>query len=707
MDAENLTDKLRARGISASARLKEMYDVNGSVGGPIISDKLWFFTAHRGWAAGRYIPGNYWNLTQHTLFYTPDLSRQAYTDSHYWDSSFRLNWQVAQKHKINLSYSIQNDCQCFWGLDGNFAPEAVHESRYNPAYLPQVTWSYPASSRLLFESGATLMKVNFGSNPVHYDGKEVVTPNDISIVELSTGFRYGSRGNGLNCCGSYSNNGSSNVNGRASMSYVTGSHALKVGFFWQYGFKDQIHQINQAVSYSFLNQKPSSITLWASPLTESERMIDVGTYVQDQWTVRRLTLNLGVRFDYLNAWVPAQDLSGGRWVPERHFDAVHDVPNWKDVSPRFGVAYDLRGDGRTAVKASLGRYVSGETMSIATANNPVNTSVNSATRTWADANGDFIPQEQELGRLSDASFGQLKILTRYSDDVLHGFGKRGYNWQSSASVQQQLWPGTAVTVGYFRTWWGNFTSVDNLAVAPEDYSPFCITAPVDARLPGGGGDQICGLYDVSPTKFGQINNLIRPTSDFGNQSMVFNGVDVNLNIRFADGALLSGGLATGKTVTDNCVVVDSPQLRFCRVSPPLSAGTQVKLFGVYPLPWNLQTSVTFQDLPGIPETATFVATNALVAPSLGRNLASGAAGTVTTELIAPNSMFEDRIRQLDIRLTRVFKIGGARAQGMFDVYNVLNASPVLAVNTRYGPSWLRVQDIMAGRLFKIGAQLDF
>jgi hypothetical protein len=270
-----------------------------------------------------------------------------------------------------------------------------------------------------------------------------------------------------------------------------------------------------------------------------------------------------------------------------------------------------------------------------------------------------------------------------------------------------------MTLAYFRTWYGNFRVTDNLAVAPGDFDPFCVTAPQDTRLPGGGGQAICGLYDIKPAQFGLVDNLVTEATRFGKQTEVYNGVDLTLNARFGKGGLLSGGLNTGRTVTDNCgVLMDSPQKRFCRVTLPLEGQTQVKFSGVYPLPWDLQVSATYQDLAGIPITASHVATNAQIAPSLGRNLGQcrGAAtctGTATVELIEPNTMFENRLRQFDLRFTRKIQIGGTRLQGMFDAYNVFNASSILAMTTRYGAAWLQPSQVLGGRLFKFGVQVDY
>jgi hypothetical protein len=149
------------------------------------------------------------------------------------------------------------------------------------------------------------------------------------------------------------------------------------------------------------------------------------------------------------------------------------------------------------------------------------------------------------------------------------------------------------------------------------------------------------------------------------------------------------------------------------VTNPWKGQTQLKFNGVYPLPMGLQASATFQNLSGIPIQASRTYTNAEVAPSLGRNLGNCGTrvpcnGTVTvSQLVVPNTIFEDRLTQVDVRLTKIFKVGSTRVQGMFDVYNILNASTILSEITTYGPNWLRPTAILGGRLFKFGAQLDF
>ena len=187
-----------------------------------------------------------------------------------------------------------------------------------------------------------------------------------------------------------------------------------------------------------------------------------------------------------------------------------------------------------------------------------------------------------------------------------------------------------------------------------------------------------------------------------------------MSARLPRGASLSGGLSTGRTATSNCVI-DSPSesapdhsnqpLASARSMPPFQP--RFKLNGVYPLPWDMQVSAVFQSNPGVPITASYVATNAQVQPTLGRPL-SGSASTVTiTNIFQPQTMFEGRINQLDARLTKNVSVGRSRIQAQLDLYNVLNASPILGINTRYGTAWLTPTEILGARLLKVGAQLSF
>jgi hypothetical protein len=120
----------------------------------------------------------------------------------------------------------------------------------------------------------------------------------------------------------------------------------------------------------------------------------------------------------------------------------------------------------------------------------------------------------------------------------------------------------------------------------------------------------------------------------------------------------------------------------------------------------VQLAATFQSLPGPQITASRTYTNAEILPTLGRNLASGAAGTATVPLIAPGTLYDERLYQLDFRASKIFKFGQRRLQANLDLYNAGNSSSILSINTAYGSNWLRPTGVLQGRLIKFGGQFD-
>ncbi len=729
LQGNNLDSALQIRGVSSAPVIKQRYDVGGGAGGPIKRDRVWWFGSWRRWVTSDYYPGQFWNATPTSLFFAPDLNHTASSLNYYREVTGRLTVQASKKNKFAGFVTNERNCNCFGGIPaGTNSPEAASDNPYWPSNKGQVTWSYPATNRLLLQAGFVVVDGVWnrrGPSPEYYAIRRV--------TDSSKNYAYGGHvGPGEQEFGQ--------TNEQFTASYVTGSHSFKAGFQFRSGGRESrdfrgivsnwslgLNQILKTdpsdpkwpigdnVYYTFSGRTPQSITLFAGPLGDHMVQNTVGLYGQDQWTVRRLTLNLGVRFDDFNGYIFPVDLPAGTFVPARHFDEVKNAPNWKDLNPRMGAAYDLFGTGKTAVKAFIGRYVNFESINgITTLLSPPNLIVTSATRTWNDANGDYSPQESELGPLSSNTFGQVVRTTTYADEVTHGFGQRGYSWQISAQLQHELRPGIGFSVGYFRTWYGNFLVTDNQLLTPADYAQYCFAAPVNVALPGGGGNQICGLYDVSPAKFGQTQNVVTHASHYGKQSDIFNGVDITMNARFGRGGIVQGGFSAGSQRTNRCFVVDSPQeLYNCAISPPWSASTQLKMSVIYPLPAGLQASATYQNIPPIPTLASYVATNAEILPSLGRNLAacgtrSPCNSTATFDLIRPNSFYQEpRDQQLDIRFSRIFRWNTVRLQPQFDVYNLFNNNQVNAITTRYGTAWRNATTVLGPRTAKVGLQVNF
>ena len=291
------------------------------------------------------------------------------------------------------------------------------------------------------------------------------------------------------------------------MSYVTGSHAAKVGLTLLYGaYRTEMPSFLGNVNYTTVNGVPNQVVYLGNPIQSDNRIRpNLGLYAQDQWTLRRLTINAGGRFDYFRSDYPDQNVAPTQFVPVARSFPAREAVNWKDFSPRLGVSYDLFGNwqDRDQGEPEPFRAPGGD---------------DSCERRQPDqqqqqrhapmdrSNNDYIVQgdpyntatNDELGPSTNLNFGRPVLAAQYDPEWATGFGVRPYQWESSAGIQHELMPRVSVSSAYFRRIYGNFAVIDNTAVAPSDYSPYCVTTPVDSRLPGGGGQPLCGLFDLNP-----------------------------------------------------------------------------------------------------------------------------------------------------------------------------------------------------------------
>lgn len=279
---------------------------------------------------------------------------------------------------------------------------------------------------------------------------------------------------------------------------------------------------------------------------------------------------------------------------------------------------------------------------------------------------------------------------------------------------------------------GLIVAVLFMATSSSDYDSFCLTGPSDSRLPGEGAQRLCGLYDVKPAAVSLVDNVTTLASSYGDVRQNYKGVDVSVNLRLAK-ALVQGGVTTGRELIDRCdTVAEVPEQLIsgstkvpadqCRQVQPFL--TQVKLLGSYELPWALTIAATYQDsynaalaasniAPGQPRMgigANWVATNAQIAPELGRNLSAGANANANINVVTPGTIWGDRLRQLDLRLGRTFRAGRTSIKAMIDLYNALNANTITLLNQTYGTmggAWLTPTSVLPARLVKFGVQIDY
>jgi hypothetical protein len=759
---DNLTPALREMGVSSPSPLSKVYDVSGAFGGPIARDRLWYFAAaHRGWSTTK-STDVYYNVNAGDpaqWLYAPDMSRIVYSDRLFENASGRVTWQMTLRNKVSGVWDEQTLCRTCTGATSagvdptRVSPEAVGVFG-RPLRIAQATWSSPASNRLLVEAGFGNTYFGFGN----FERKPNPTRDLIRVLEQCAS---GCAANG-NIPGlvyrsqDFSDAYNSSYLWKGSVSYVTGSHSVKVGYQRTFMTQDITWQTNnQNLTYRFNNGVPNQLTQSISPWTNRARTMWDAVFAQERWTRGRLTAQAAVRFDRAWSWFPAQQEGPSRFLPVAIvIPETPGVVGYTDISPRIGAAYDLLGNGRTALKVHFGRYLEGAgTGSLYTATNPTlrmpqTTPVlgtAGVTRAWNDANRNFVPDcdllnpnAQDLrqsggdmcGVMSNTRFGQNVLTNNVDPALLRGWGVRPSDWTLDVSMQHQIRQRASATLSFSRRWFNGFSVADNLALERSDLTPFSVTAPVDPRLPGGGGYVVSGLYDVVPGKAGQVSNLIADSSSYGRWYQYFTGLDATLNLRAA-GFTFIGGTSTGQTVVDNCDVrarlpelstnaagssLFGPGLASATVSPvspychvAFGIQTQFRGLAAYELPGiGVHLSTTFQSKPGTMLAANYAAPNAAVAASLGRDL-SGNASNVTVNLVAPGTRYGDRINQVDIRLAKVLRYGRSRTMMALDIFNTLNASAGLTYNSAFvpGAAWPRPNTILTPRFVRITVETEF
>jgi hypothetical protein len=730
-------------------------EINPGFGGPILQDRVWFFLSARYQKADLYVPGIFHdkNANNPRVFtFEANLSRPGIRP-HDWETyQGRVTWQAAPRHKIGVMYEYERNCGCpdFTPMS---APEAGFDGRAPLVRFVEVDWNMPVSSKLLIEASAIQHVQRWGQYDLREGGdKAAIDPAMIGVTEQSTGFSY--RAPVLILWKGWD----VTLHYRAALSYVTGSHAFKAGFNNAWGRNQSTFDPLNPYSYGFIapsgmcstisctNVTPFQINEFATPFTtQVEVNADLGAFVMDKWTVNRWTLSAGARYDHFKNSFPPQTLGPGPLVPERStvtFPRTDNL-NWHDLTPKLGAVYDLAGDGKTAIKASLNKYLHGYGTvgnvrnSLSSDPNPIASLVNVTTRNWFDANGDFTPdcaltnpfENGECGALQDPNFGSVAAPSATFDTaLLNGWGKRQYNWELSLGMQHELRPRLSIEASYFRRWYGNFQVSNNTAYSAADFDVVSTAAPLDPDLPGGGGFPIPGVYNLKPSVAleGRSDHYFVTLADrFGKQTEHWNGVDVLANARLRNGVFVQSGVSTGRTVTDNCALAMNPELAELNATfsfeggrfPPLwffpgtplgychaNSGfrTQVKGVAAYTIPRiDVQVAGTFQSLPGPQLVAYYDATG----PGLGF-LPFPGFDFKSVQVVEAGTVYGDRVNQLDIRVGKLFKIGRTRSSVNLDLYNALNSQAVLAENPNFAV-WRQPTDILQARFFKISAQFDY
>jgi hypothetical protein len=800
--SNNLDDQLRSFGILQPPTLRTNWDTSFSMGGPIKRDRLWFFANVRGWANASVVDGivanrfagdaSHWD-------YSADTSIESRVAEARKIFAVRLTAQLTPRNRLTVSHDYQRRCGgstlrqdgdgcrqagTDWIASGRtfgadtVSPETFPGYHNFPYNTTQVTYSAPLSSRTLVEGGYSRFTYGYARfGQAAPDGLMDVIP----VTETSSQWgrpQFSYRGVFDPLDFGFNDNDALNSSWRASVAYVTGSHNMKVGYS---GTFIEVHNgrvpNHTQLRYTFNANAPesaacparvnptdkricpTSVSYFLSPRWDQhDRTQAMGFYAQDQWTVGRLTLQGGVRYDRAWSWAPAEGngtTETSRFNPQPiSFDRTVSVRGYNDITPRFGVAYDLFGNGKTAVKFQGGKYLEAATGDVIySSNNPaarIITRIGSGpalARGWTDGNRNFIvdcnllsPAAQDnLATGGDlcASVGGAGLnfgsanpnSTTVNPDILGGWGVRPNDWQLGASVQHELVPRVSVEFAYNRRWWGNFFVTDNTLTTAADYDVYSIVIPQHDNLPGAGESaQFVAITPAASARGSQ--SYMTSEKDYGDpRTAYWHGMDFTATARLAFGLNLQGGTSTGRGVRDTCNVtralpelLGTARVDSCDVTEKWA--TTFRGLASYTIPKiDVLVSASMRSLTtapggsasnGLSLAANYVVPNTVIQQSLGRLPANAtAAQTTTVNLLNPGELYNlERTNLMDMRFAKIFRFAGRRTDVGIDLYNLFNSNVTAAYQQTYeyatnGAAWLRPTAIVPPRLARFHVTFNF
>jgi hypothetical protein len=773
LQSNNISDTLRSQGIPQPPTVRKNWDSSGALGGPIFRDRFWFFGNVRTIgiaqvvAAGMAPNLNLGDVTKWLYAPTPGVETR-FTESKL-DVSMRLTGQVTPKNRVTFSYQPQYRClgsTLTTNADGcrvrgddwigspfgaeTIAPEAGPGYQDGPVSLTQATWTAPLTSNHLLDAAVSRFWYGIiGSGHMPPDAPMGL----VGVQETSA--MYGRANSSYRAPYGWGEYDTISWNWRAAWSYVTGGHGVKLGYQGTVMKYDWESLTNPSLMrYTFTNGIPNSVNYTLSQQWDNaNRAVAHSIFLQDQWTRGRMTLQGALRYDRVTSWAP----EGGNGTDQTtrfnsspiRFPRQDSVTGFNDITPRVGIAYDLFGNGRTALKFSAGKYLSAATADgIYSSQNQGLNFVRSASRAWTDSNGNYLVDcdlqssaaqntsatgGDVCGALTGANlnFGNTDpSTTRVDPAILSGSGVRPYNWNYGASVQHEVRPGISVDVGYNRRSWGNFFVTYNELAGPTDYDRWTVPVPNHPDLPNAGGTAQYVAITPAASARGSRSFMTKEETVAGEtRTAYWHGVDFNATARMANRLTVQMGTSTGRGVRNTCALwearpqlVGSNRLDSCDVTEPWL--TAVRGLASYSIPKidvlasttirSTKTTASENASNGTSLNGNYQIPNTVVQTLLGRLPAgASAAQNTTVNLLAPSEVYPlERRTEVDIRLAKIMRFGGRRLDVGFDLYNLFNSNTTTTYDQTFlysnnGATWLNPTAILNPRLARFNATLSF
>jgi len=647
--ANNVDANLNARGLGGQDKTVKIEDFDGSFGGPMIKDKLWFMLTGRQQVT----------FTQAGASVYPN-GAPGIQDGHLYNGTFRLTYQLNQKNKVSAFYLRNWKYKAHEILDGGqtYLPvdpsvSSTQRNKWPMYYILQTRWTSTLTPKLLVQAGVSISHLDY--NDLYQDGVLQAPGTNAffagtSQIDAGTLRRYVA-GTGNTYFQTTRNEYSGTV------TYVTGSHQIKAGAEFSNGRNDPLSLILNGDGVSvFNNGVPISFLAYNTPFSNHTHLDgDLGLFVTDTWHYKRVAVTAGIRFEYLAANIDPEDAPAGRFAPARTIpridcSTIKGMGCWKDWTPRLGIVYDVFGNHKTAIKAGFGKYNSQYSSSFTGTFNPLatltetvawNTNTNPALGPVLDPSipgqncvpvkiagviapnpncypvGGFAPQGTlaanvlpgHLGPSPNPVFGSVAASTGVNlDPNWH----RDYNYQYNAGLQQELRKGITLNVAWYRrSVYQQFFLVNQNDVPSSSWTPFNIVNPLD-------GTPIT-VFNLSPN----VTALPAASLHLTNapQSLtrnVYTGYETSVVARLAHGVFATAGWTMDRQLDRSCAeavstskpLADPNTLRYCdlfgdssltfnginisglgKVSPPWAQAFTAQ--GTVPIHWGFVGSVSF------------------------------------------------------------------------------------------------------------------
>jgi hypothetical protein len=679
LQGSNVDDTLRARlglkagqqSAAAGAPIDVAYDWSSTLGGPIAHDKAWFFGAIRWWRLNQFQVGAL----------NPDGS-QAIDDNRIRNFVGKATVQIAPKIKTSFLFNRNlNDRFHRRNPPYLFVADKATILQEQPAQNYIAQWNQVVGTKMVVEAQFGRM---WGVNPSQY--QKAVGPNDIAIRDVV-------RFTLANAATDSSLNPNDRYQANVTASYFvdrsgSGSHDLKAGFqMSREGM--QYNRIRNGDYFLELNNGvPFQAQLSNTPIESDHRLQTWGAFVQDRWVIGRATINAGARTDGVKAWLPAQTSPAGNFVGTRSFPEIGVFSFPFNIAPRLGVAYDLFGTGRTAVKAYYGRFYTQFGSQIAEAANP-NAIVNQAV-SWTDLNGNLALDPGELGTFTGFPRGLFPTVDAGST--------RPYSDEVNAGIDQQLARNLALSVSYHRTQHRNGLGILDRARTADAYVPIQRNY-VD---PITGASQAITIYNLLPAFVGARDRYI---SNVAFLQSNYDGLQIDLQKRLSNRWQMLGGVSFGRhrgfdhSGAYTGVDFSDPNTSINRNDGSVFTDLPwtVTVSGSYQFPYAMTASAKYTGRAGDPLNRTTVFSG-LTASQASETIRLAQRGTDRTD---------DVTKLVDLRVSKKIAVRAAALELTVDLFNVMNANSVLLENEQIGPTWGTPTRILAPRVVRLGLSARF